>query len=86
MNNIDINTRDVSYQYRYPDYPEVPQPLLAALWEKDIYEVVDILMEMKPDTSVLYSHEPESKSAPKPLFFQVCSDGGKQMTRLLCRV
>ncbi|XP_041369600.1 uncharacterized protein LOC121383575 [Gigantopelta aegis] len=85
MNNIDINTRDYSYQYRYPDYPEVPQPLLAALWEKDIFEIVDILMEMKPDTSVLYSNEPESKSPPKPLFFQVLSGHPKPTDERIVR-
>lgn len=70
MDNIDINSKDHSYQYRYPEYPEVPLPILAALWEGNMEENIAILLEMGVDTSVLFSYNPEVEP-PKPLFFQV---------------
>jgi len=72
MKNVDVNTKDYSYQYDFPDYPEVPRPLLAAAWETNSFDTVDVLMDMKPDTRVLYTNRKESECPPKPLFFQVC--------------
>lgn len=65
----DVNTVDHSYQFYYPVSPEVPQPLLAAVWETNNYEVIDVLMQHHPNTSVLYANQ--KWSHPMPLFFHV---------------
>ena len=67
--NFDINTADASFQARYRDCPDVEQPLLAATWEVNSYDAVDTLMELRPDTSVLYQPLPEQPA--RPLFFHV---------------
>lgn len=71
MKNMDINTRDISYQYGYPDYPSSPRPLLAAVWETNNYDMVVELMKMEPDLSVPFRFEPEAHHKAKPLFFYV---------------
>ena len=67
--NFDVNTADASFQARYPDCPNVEQPLLAATWEVNTYDAVDTLMELKPDTAVLYQPFPDQPG--RPLFFHV---------------
>ena len=71
INNMDVNTKDCSYQYKHRDYPEAPRPLLAASWESGNLDTVNAIMELKPDTRTLWSPEYESKNRPKPVFFQV---------------
>lgn len=71
LENIDINTKDHSYQYNYVDYQCVPQPLLASAWEQNDYGVVDVLMELGVDTATMFSYGGVDEK-PKPLFFQVC--------------
>lgn len=70
--NINVNTKDYSYQFAAPKTPVAPRPLLVAVWETRCLETVDILMELGADTSVLFSSEPD-KEKPKPLFFHVRS-------------
>ncbi|XP_076443630.1 uncharacterized protein LOC143282063 [Babylonia areolata] len=67
--NFDVDTADVSYQARFQDCPEVPQPLLAATWEVNTYDAVDALMELHPNTSVLFA--PLPNQPPRPLFFHI---------------
>lgn len=71
MKDVDSNAMDYSYQHKYPEFPEVPRPILAAAWESNNYDAVDVLLEMEPDTRVLWTDDAESKNPPKPLFFQV---------------
>ncbi|XP_076443494.1 uncharacterized protein LOC143281995 [Babylonia areolata] len=71
MKNMDINARDSSYQYGYPDYPSCPRPLLAGVWETNNYDMVAELMKMEPDLSVPFRFEPEAHHKAKPLFFYV---------------
>ncbi|XP_035829763.1 uncharacterized protein LOC101849275 [Aplysia californica] len=69
LTNISVNTLDLSHQQRYPDYPEAPQPLLAATWETNSFDAVDTLMDLNPDTSVLYACD--KALTPKPLVFHL---------------
>lgn len=71
LKDVDSNAMDYSYQHKYPEFPEVPRPILAAAWESNNYDAVDVLLEMEPDTRVLWTDDAESKNPPKPLFFQV---------------
>ena len=66
---VDCNAKDYSYQYSYPHYPEVPRPLLAAAWESNNYDAVDVLMDMTPNTRVLWTNQ--SDMPARPLFFHV---------------
>lgn len=68
--NINVNTKDYSYQFEAPNTPVAPRPLLVAVWETRCLETVDIMMELGANTSVLFSSEPD-KEKPKPLFFHV---------------
>ena len=68
--NINVNTKDYSYQLAAPKTPVAPRPLLVAVWETRCLETVDIMMELGADTSVLFSSEP-NREKPKPLFFHV---------------
>ncbi|KAK3096982.1 hypothetical protein FSP39_005355 [Pinctada imbricata] len=77
MNGVDCNAKDHSYQHAFPDFPEVPRPLLAAAWESNNFEAVDVLMDMNPDTRVLWTNEKESINAPKPIFFHHVTCTGK---------
>lgn len=80
--NINVNTKDYSYQFAAPKTPVAPRPLLVAVWETRCLETVDIMMELGADTSVLFSSEPD-KEKPKPLFFHVRSTS-KDFPVLLC--
>ena len=71
LKDVDSNAKDYSYQHKYPEFPEVPRPILAAAWESNNYDAVDVLLEMEPDTRALWTDDAESKNPPKPLFFQV---------------
>lgn len=71
LKDVDSNAMDYSYQHKYPEFPEVPRPILAAAWESNNYDAVDVLLEMEPDTRVLWTDDAESKNPPKPLFFQI---------------
>ena len=73
LKNVDVNTRDFSYQHSYPEFPETPRPLLASAWESNNLEAVDVLMDMNPDTRILWSNEASTKNPPTPIFFQVNS-------------
>lgn len=87
INNMDVNTKDHSYQYRFQDYPESARPLIAASWESNSYESVDVIMDLKPDTRVLWSPDVESKNAPKPVFFQMfCGVGAPYDEKIVMRV
>ena len=71
ISNMDVDTKDHSYQYHFREYPEVPRPVIAASWESSSYESVDVIMELNPNTRVLWTPGPESTNPPKPVFFQV---------------
>ena len=71
LKDVDSNAKDYSYQHKFPEFPEVPRPILAAAWESNNYDAVDVLLEMEPDTRALWTDDAESKNPPKPLFFQV---------------
>lgn len=87
MQNIDINTMDVSYQKHYRNTPEVSRPLVAAAWELNRLAMADILMELKVDVHVLFSPEKERDKTLKPLFFQlICGDNIPQDERIIHRV
>lgn len=75
LQKIDVNTKDHSYQFYYRDYPTAPRPLLAAVWEIEHLELAKAFMELNPDTAVKYTFESEAASPPKPLFFQVKTEG-----------
>ena len=66
---IDVNTKDFSHTLQFGHHPHTPQPLLAAAWEQNNYDIVDAIMEFQPDTSIMYSNGQDER--PKPLFFQV---------------
>lgn len=70
MTNHDVNTMDHAYQRHYPECPEVPQPLLAVTWETNSLDAMEMIMDLKPNTSVLYN-EYSDPSQAKPLFFHV---------------
>lgn len=87
MQNIDINTTDVSYQKHFKNTPEVSRPLIAAIWEIDKLAMVDILMELKVDVHVLFSAEKERDKTLKPLFFQlICGENIPEDERIIHRV
>ncbi|XP_062571871.1 uncharacterized protein LOC134233834 [Saccostrea cucullata] len=71
LKGVDCDAKDYSYQHKYPEFPEVPRPILAAAWESNNYDAVDVLLDMEPDTRVLWTDDTESKNPPKPLFFQI---------------
>ncbi|KAJ8304772.1 hypothetical protein KUTeg_018355 [Tegillarca granosa] len=85
MENIDINTKDHSYQYNYVDYQCVPQPLLASAWEQNDYGVVDVLMELGVDTATVFSYGGVDEK-PKPLFFQLISGKVKPKNEIVQRI
>jgi len=68
---MDVNTKDYCYQYHWRDTPLAPRPLVAASWESSSYDSVDVIMELNPDTRVLWTPDNEAKNPPKPVFFQV---------------
>ncbi|CAG5118766.1 unnamed protein product, partial [Candidula unifasciata] len=69
--NYDVNITDHSYQFRYPDYPEVPQCLLEATWATNCYSAVDALMDLQVNPCVLC---PCAENAtPLPAVFQLFS-------------
>lgn len=87
LKSVDVNTRDFSYQYAYPEYPETPRPLLASAWESNNFDAVDVLMNMKPDTRVLWTYEGSSKNPPKPVFFQLlCGNTVPKDEKVVMRV
>lgn len=85
MGSIDVNVTDHSYQYRYPDYPEFPLPILAVMLEGDMDENIRSLLEMGVDTSVVFSYNPDVEPC-KPLFFQVLGDIMKPTDPIIHRV
>lgn len=85
ITNMDVNAKDYGYQYHYKEYPASPRPVIAASWESNNYEAVDVIMELKPDTRVLWT--PDSKNPPKPVFFQVlCGLGAPYDEKITQRV
>ncbi|XP_061174059.1 uncharacterized protein LOC133183117 [Saccostrea echinata] len=83
--NINVNTKDYSYQFAAPNTPIAPRPLLVAVWETRCLETVDIMMELGADTSVLFSSEPD-KEKPKPLFFHVLGGPFKPSDEIAYRI
>ncbi|XP_052276622.1 uncharacterized protein LOC127875909 isoform X2 [Dreissena polymorpha] len=87
INNMDVNTKDFCYQYHWRDTPVSPRPLLAASWESNSFEAVDVIMELNPDTRVLWSMDVDTKNPPKPVFFQLfCGLGAPYDEKLTTRV
>ena len=70
MCDVDINTKDQLYQASYPDSPEVPRPLLAAIWEQGRDNEVDFLLSLGVDTAVLHP-KADNIFEKEPLFFHV---------------
>ena len=68
---MDVNTKDHSYQFHWKDTPVCPRPVIAASWESNSYESVDVIMELNPNTRVLWTQDHEVNMPPKPIFFQV---------------
>ena len=61
---------NIDFQLADPDkFPRVSQPLIAAAWEQENYDVIEMLMTYKPDVSSLYANQ--TTQEPKPLFFHV---------------
>ncbi|XP_048737125.1 uncharacterized protein LOC125652169 isoform X2 [Ostrea edulis] len=83
--NINVNTKDYSYQFEAPNTPVAPRPLLVAVWETRCLETVDIMMELGANTSVLFSSEPD-KEKPKPLFFHVLGGPFKPTDEIAFRI
>nr|XP_022329606.1 uncharacterized protein LOC111128325 [Crassostrea virginica] len=83
--NINVNTKDYSYQLAAPKTPVAPRPLLVAVWETRCLETVDIMMELGADTSVLFSSEPD-REKPKPLFFHVLGGPFKPTDEIAFRI
>lgn len=69
MKNMDVNAKDYSYQYGYPDYPTSPLPLLASVWGTNNLGMIVELMRLCPDTAVPFRFEPDAHHQRKPLFF-----------------
>ncbi|GFN80508.1 acyl-CoA-binding domain-containing protein 6 [Plakobranchus ocellatus] len=69
LQNCDVNTRDITYQVRYPDFPESSQPLVAAVWETNNYDAVKALLDLGPDTGQLYYTD--KNIIPWPASFQL---------------
>lgn len=87
ISNMDVNTKDHSYQYNFRGYPECPRPVVAASWESNNFEAVDVIMELNPNTRVLWTPGPESTNPPKPVFFQIlCGVGAPYDERIVHRV
>lgn len=87
LKNVDVNTRDFSYQHSYPEFPETPRPLLASAWESNNLEAVDVLMDMNPDTRILWSNEESTKNPPTPIFFQlICGNTIPKDEKVILRV
>lgn len=87
ISNMDVDTKDHSYQYHFQEYPEVPRPVIAASWESSSFESVDVIMELNPNTRVLWTPGPESTNPPKPVFFQIlCGVGAPYEERIVQRV
>lgn len=72
LKNADINTRDVSWQINYPEHPETSKPLLAAVWEIGLPMLVDVALDLNPNTAVVYRENSKITNKAKPLFFHVC--------------
>ena len=70
MSDVDINTKDHMYQASFPDSPEVPQPLIASVWEQGRENSVDFLLSLGVDPTVLQP-KPDNIFEKEPLFFQV---------------
>lgn len=68
--HIDVETKDHMHVGDGPRAPEVPKPLLMAVWESRNEASVEVLISLGASTETLYS-----KSGPKaeaePLFFHV---------------
>lgn len=87
LKNVDVNTRDFSYQHSFPEFPETPRPLLASAWESNNFDAVDVLMCMKPDTRILWTNEESSRNPPKPIFFQlICGNTIPKDERVILRI
>lgn len=72
--DVDINTKDHMYQASFPNSPEVPRPLIAAVWEQGRSDSVDFLLSLGVDTTTL---QPISDNIfeKEPLFFHLlCKD------------
>ncbi|XP_045216690.2 uncharacterized protein LOC123566547 isoform X1 [Mercenaria mercenaria] len=87
ISNMDVNTKDYCYQYHWSDAPVSPRPIIAASWESNNFEAVDVIMELKPDTRVLWTPDHDYKNPPKPVFFQVlCGLGAPYDEKITMRV
>ncbi|XP_052794687.1 uncharacterized protein LOC128227844 isoform X2 [Mya arenaria] len=87
VNNMNVNTRDYCYQFHWRDTPVCPRPIVAASWESNSYESVDVVMEMQPDTRVLWTPDYDTRNQPKPVFFQLfCGLGAPYDERIVQRV
>ena len=47
----------------------LPQPLLVSTWATNSYDAVSAIMDLTPDTTVLYS--PDKALTPAPVTFHV---------------
>lgn len=87
IKNMDVNAKDYCYQYHWRDTPVAPRPVVAASWESNNFEAVDVIMELNPDTRMLWTPEHESKNPPKPVFFQLfCGAGAPYDEKITQRV
>lgn len=87
ISNMDVNTKDYCYQYHWSDTPVSPRPVVAASWESNNYEAVDVIMDLKPNTRVLWTPDHEYKNPPKPVFFQIlCGLGAPYDEKITMRV
>ncbi|ESO94574.1 hypothetical protein LOTGIDRAFT_232377 [Lottia gigantea] len=68
--NCDPDFIDIAHEQFSPQRSVAPQPLLAATWETNRLSAVEVLMDLKPDTNILYSTNPPV-IPPKPLYFHL---------------
>ncbi|XP_041367616.1 uncharacterized protein LOC121382159 isoform X2 [Gigantopelta aegis] len=85
LNNCDINACDISYQRHYPEFPPVPQPMLAATWEVNSLNAVDAAMDMHPDTAISYNDTSHTDDT-KPLFFHILTSPNRPDDDVIERV
>ena len=70
MSDVDINMKDHMYQATFPDSPEVPYPLIAAVWEQGREDSLDFLLSHGADTTLLLPVS-DNIFEKEPLFFHV---------------
>lgn len=72
VTDIDVDTKDHTYEDDNHGSGEVPKPLLAAVWETRLESSVQALLSLGVNTGVLFSRNGE-RAQSEPLFFHLIS-------------